>query len=102
MKHNQYASDFEMHFNRKGKTNRNIDLNYEPELTYFSEWWKQLLVNQKEKTKKYFPRSAKLLLWFYIQSDKPFKMDKEIFLKTIIKVNKAKHTLVIPNYDWMI
>ena len=32
--------------------------NYEPSLQYFSEWWKQPLVSQKERPKGIYPTSA--------------------------------------------
>lgn len=80
---------------RKGKTTE-ILVNYEPNLQYFSEWWKQLFGESEGKDQKgIFPASANFSTDLHSVGQTIQDGQRNIF-ETIIKVNKAKHTLVIP------
>ncbi|MGY3749202.1 glucose-6-phosphate isomerase [Vagococcus acidifermentans] len=80
---------------RKGKVTELL-INYEPGLQYFSEWWKQLFGESEGKDQKgIYPSSANFStdlhsLGQYIQEGQ-----RNIF-ETVIKVDKARHTLTIP------
>lgn len=83
---------------RKGKVTELL-INYEPSLQYFSEWWKQLFGESEGKDQKgIYPSSANFStdlhsLGQYIQEGR-----RNIF-ETVIKVDKARHTLTIPEMD---
>ena len=80
---------------RKGKDTELL-INYEPGLQYFSEWWKQLFGESEGKDQKgIYPSSANFStdlhsLGQYIQEGQ-----RNIF-ETVIKVEKARHSLTIP------
>lgn len=80
---------------RKGKVTELL-INYEPGLQYFSEWWKQLFGESEGKDQKgIYPSSANFStdlhsLGQYIQEGR-----RNIF-ETVIKVEKPRHTLNIP------
>ncbi|MGY3765139.1 glucose-6-phosphate isomerase [Vagococcus vulneris] len=80
---------------RKGKVTELL-INYEPSLQYFSEWWKQLFGESEGKDQKgIYPSSANFStdlhsLGQYIQEGR-----RNIF-ETVIKVDKARHELTIP------
>jgi len=82
---------------RKGKVIE-ILVNYEPSLTYFSEWWKQLFGESEGKDQKgIFPASVNFStdlhsLGQYIQDGA-----RNLF-ETILYVEKPKRNLMIP-YD---
>lgn len=90
----QYAAIRNLLYN-KGKT---IELlvNYEPSLTFFSEWWKQLFGESEGKDGKgIFPASVNFTtdlhsLGQYIQDGR-----RELF-ETVIHVEKPKKDLTIP------
>ncbi len=83
---------------RKGKVTELL-INYEPNLQYFSEWWKQLFGESEGKDQKgIYPSSANFStdlhsLGQYIQEGR-----RNIF-ETVIKVDKARHELTIPEMD---
>ena len=83
---------------RKGKVTELL-INYEPSLQYFSEWWKQLFGESEGKDQKgIYPSSANFStdlhsLGQYIQEGR-----RNIF-ETVIKVDKARHELTIPEMD---
>ncbi|MEG0285975.1 MULTISPECIES: glucose-6-phosphate isomerase [Vagococcus] len=83
---------------RKGKVTELL-INYEPSLQYFSEWWKQLFGESEGKDQKgIYPSSANFStdlhsLGQYIQEGR-----RNIF-ETVIKVDKARHDLTIPEMD---
>lgn len=83
---------------RKGKVTELL-INYEPSLQYFSEWWKQLFGESEGKDQKgIYPSSANFStdlhsLGQYIQEGR-----RNIF-ETVIKVEKARHTLTIPELE---
>lgn len=80
---------------RKGKVTELL-INYEPNLQYFSEWWKQLFGESEGKDQKgIYPSSANFStdlhsLGQYIQDGR-----RNLF-ETVIKVDKPKKTLTIP------
>ena len=83
---------------RKGKVTELL-INYEPNLQYFSEWWKQLFGESEGKDQKgIYPSSANFStdlhsLGQYIQEGR-----RNIF-ETVIKVDKARHELTIPEME---
>ena len=83
---------------RKGKVTELL-INYEPSLQYFSEWWKQLFGESEGKDQKgIYPSSANFStdlhsLGQYIQEGR-----RNIF-ETVIKVDKARHSLAIPEME---
>ena len=83
---------------RKGKVTELL-INYEPSLQYFSEWWKQLFGESEGKDQKgIYPSSANFStdlhsLGQYIQEGR-----RNIF-ETVIKVDKARHSLTIPEME---
>ncbi|MGO2083199.1 glucose-6-phosphate isomerase [Vagococcus sp.] len=83
---------------RKGKVTELL-INYEPNLQYFSEWWKQLFGESEGKDQKgIYPSSANFStdlhsLGQYIQEGR-----RNIF-ETVIKVDKARHDVKIPLMD---
>jgi len=80
---------------RKGKVTELL-INYEPNLQYFSEWWKQLFGESEGKDQKgIYPSSANFStdlhsLGQYIQDGR-----RNLF-ETVIKVDQPKKTLTIP------
>lgn len=80
---------------RKGKVTELL-INYEPNLQYLSEWWKQLFGESEGKDQKgIYPSSANFStdlhsLGQYIQDGR-----RNLF-ETVIKVDKPKKTLTIP------
>ncbi|GIN88649.1 glucose-6-phosphate isomerase [Heyndrickxia sporothermodurans] len=93
----QYAAVRNVLYN-KGKTIEML-INYEPGLQYFSEWWKQLFGESEGKDQKgIFPASANFStdlhsLGQYVQEGR-----RDLF-ETVIKVNKARHELLIEKED---
>lgn len=93
----QYAAVRNVLYN-KGKTIEML-INYEPGLQYFSEWWKQLFGESEGKDQKgIFPASANFStdlhsLGQYVQEGR-----RDLF-ETVIKVNKARHELIIEKED---
>lgn len=93
----QYAAMRNL-FYRKGKVTE-ILVNYEPSLQYFGEWWKQLFGESEGKDLKgIYPSSANFstdLHSFgqYIQDGR-----RNIF-ETIIKVEKPRKSVAIPEQD---
>ncbi|MFS0780369.1 glucose-6-phosphate isomerase [Bacillus sp. 1P06AnD] len=89
----QYAAVRNVLYN-KGYTIEML-INYEPGLQYFSEWWKQLFGESEGKDQKgIYPSSANFStdlhsLGQYVQEGR-----RDLF-ETIIKVDKARHELVI-------
>ncbi|MGY0693228.1 glucose-6-phosphate isomerase [Virgibacillus sp. FSP13] len=89
----QYAAVRNILYN-KGKTIEML-INYEPQLQYFAEWWKQLFGESEGKDQKgIFPSSANFTtdlhsLGQYIQEGR-----RDIF-ETVLYVNKAKHELTL-------
>lgn len=89
----QYAAIRNMLYN-KGKTTE-ILVNYEPQLQYFSEWWKQLFGESEGKDQKgIFPASANFTtdlhsIGQYIQEGR-----RDIF-QTILHVNEAKKEIIL-------
>lgn len=83
---------------RKGKVTELL-INYEPNLQYFSEWWKQLFGESEGKDQKgIYPSSANFStdlhsLGQYIQEGR-----RNLF-ETVIKVEKAKSDLSIPHAE---
>ncbi|MDY4003680.1 glucose-6-phosphate isomerase [Ligilactobacillus saerimneri] len=80
---------------RKGYTTEILE-NYEPTLTYFSEWWKQLMGESEGKDQKgIYPSSANFStdlhsLGQYIQEG------RRNLMETVIKVGKPTNDVVIP------
>ncbi|GEK88165.1 glucose-6-phosphate isomerase [Alkalibacterium putridalgicola] len=80
---------------RKGKVTELL-INYEPNLQYLSEWWKQLFGESEGKDQKgIYPSSANFStdlhsLGQYIQDGR-----RNLF-ETVIKVDKPKKSLTIP------
>lgn len=80
---------------RKGKVTELL-INYEPNLQYLSEWWKQLFGESEGKDQKgIYPSSANFStdlhsLGQYIQDGR-----RNLF-ETVIKVDKPKKTMTIP------
>lgn len=74
-------------------------INWEPSMQYLSEWWKQLMGESEGKNQKgIYPSSANFStdlhsLGQYIQEGR-----RNIF-ETVIKVDKARHELTIPEMD---
>ena len=93
----QYAAVRNVLYN-KGKTIEML-INYEPGLQYFSEWWKQLFGESEGKDQKgIFPSSANFStdlhsLGQYVQEGR-----RDLF-ETIIKVEEARHELIIEGAD---
>ncbi|UUV99430.1 glucose-6-phosphate isomerase [Vagococcus luciliae] len=83
---------------RKGKVTELL-INYEPNLQYFSEWWKQLFGESEGKDQKgIYPSSANFStdlhsLGQYIQEGR-----RNIF-ETVIKVEKPRKNVEIPVLD---
>ena len=83
---------------RKGKVTELL-INYEPNLQYFSEWWKQLFGESEGKDQKgIYPSSANFStdlhsLGQYIQEGR-----RNIF-ETVIKVEKPRKNVAIPVLD---
>ena len=83
---------------RKGKVTELL-INYEPNLQYFSEWWKQLFGESEGKDQKgIYPSSANFStdlhsLGQYIQEGR-----RNIF-ETVIKVEKPRKSVEIPVLD---
>lgn len=83
---------------RKGKVTELL-INYEPSLQYFSEWWKQLFGESEGKDQKgIYPSSANFStdlhsLGQYIQEGQ-----RNLF-ETVIKVDKPRHQVLIPEYE---
>lgn len=83
---------------RKGKVTELL-INYEPNLQYFSEWWKQLFGESEGKDQKgIYPSSANFStdlhsLGQYIQEGR-----RNIF-ETVIKVDKPRKNVEIPVLD---
>lgn len=81
---------------RKGKVTELL-INYEPNLQYFSEWWKQLFGESEGKDQKgIYPSSANFStdlhsLGQYIQEGR-----RNLF-ETVIKVDKPKKSLTVPS-----
>lgn len=83
---------------RKGKVTE-ILVNYEPSLQYFSEWWKQLFGESEGKDQKgIYPASANFSTDLHSIGQSIQDGSRNIF-ETIIKVEKARHTLTIPELD---
>ena len=80
---------------RKGKVTELL-INYEPNLQYFSEWWKQLFGESEGKDQKgIYPSSANFStdlhsLGQYIQEGQ-----RNLF-ETVLAIQKARHSLNIP------
>lgn len=80
---------------RKGKVTELL-INYEPNLQYFSEWWKQLFGESEGKDQKgIYPSSANFStdlhsLGQYIQEGQ-----RNLF-ETVLTIQKARHSLNIP------
>ncbi|MDN6295849.1 MAG: glucose-6-phosphate isomerase [Alkalibacterium gilvum] len=80
---------------RKGKVTELL-INYEPNLQYFSEWWKQLFGESEGKDQKgLYPSSANFStdlhsLGQYIQDGR-----RNLF-ETVIKVDRPRKSLTIP------
>lgn len=76
-----------------------ILVNYEPRLTYFSEWWKQLFGESEGKDNKgIYPSSANFTtdlhsLGQYIQEG------QRHFFETVIKVDKGAKDITIPTLE---
>ena len=93
----QYAAIRNILYN-KGKTIEML-INYEPGLQYFAEWWKQLFGESEGKDQKgIYPSSANFStdlhsLGQYVQEGR-----RDIF-ETVIKVEKARHEIVIEKED---
>ncbi|MGL4522495.1 MAG: glucose-6-phosphate isomerase [Bacilli bacterium] len=74
-------------------------VNYEPQLQYFGEWWKQLFGESEGKDfKGIFPSSANFStdlhsLGQYIQEG------KRVLFETVINVDKPRHELTITKED---
>ncbi len=89
----QYAAVRNILYN-KGKTIEML-INYEPQLQYFAEWWKQLFGESEGKDQKgIFPSSANFTtdlhsLGQYIQEGR-----RDLF-ETVLYVSKAKHELTL-------
>ncbi|PLR92679.1 glucose-6-phosphate isomerase [Bacillus sp. T33-2] len=89
----QYAAVRNVLYN-KGKTIEML-INYEPSLTYFSEWWKQLFGESEGKDQKgIYPSSANFStdlhsLGQYVQEGR-----RDLF-ETVILVHKPRHELTI-------
>lgn len=93
----QYAVARNLLYN-KGKVTELL-INYEPQLTYFAEWWKQLFGESEGKDHKgIFPASANFTtdlhsLGQYIQEGR-----RNIF-QTILHVNKPRKDLTLEKDD---
>ncbi|MBE9390322.1 glucose-6-phosphate isomerase [Vagococcus salmoninarum] len=83
---------------RKGKVTE-ILVNYEPGLQYFSEWWKQLFGESEGKDQKgIYPASANFSTDLHSIGQSIQDGSRNIF-ETVIKIDKARHTLTIPELD---
>ncbi|GEN29767.1 glucose-6-phosphate isomerase [Cerasibacillus quisquiliarum] len=91
----QYAAVRNILYN-KGKTIEML-VNYEPQLHYFAEWWKQLFGESEGKDQKgIFPTSAHFTtdlhsLGQYIQEGR-----RNLF-ETVLQVSKPKHDVIVPS-----
>src|SRR5699024_5817787 len=91
----QYAAVRNILYN-KGKTIEML-INYEPQLQYFAEWWKQLFGESEGKDQKgIFPTSANFTtdlhsLGQYIQEGR-----RDLF-ETVLHVNESKKEVTIEN-----
>lgn len=83
---------------RKGKDTELL-INYEPNLQYFAEWWKQLFGESEGKDQRgIYPSSANFStdlhsLGQYIQEG------KRTLFETVLKIDKSKKTVYIPKTD---
>ncbi|HAT55445.1 MAG TPA: glucose-6-phosphate isomerase [Lactobacillus sp.] len=83
---------------RKGKTTELLE-NYEPNMAFFSEWWKQLMGESEGKDQKgIYPSSANFStdlhsLGQYIQEG------RRNLMETVVKVDKPNHDIDIPKED---
>ena len=81
---------------QKGKVIE-ILVNYNPQLHYFSEWWKQLFGESEGKENKgIFPASVDFTtdlhsMGQYIQEG------KRVLFETVISVKKSKNTVIVPS-----
>jgi len=91
----QYAAVRNILYN-KGKTIEML-INYEPQLQYFAEWWKQLFGESEGKDQKgIFPTSANFTtdlhsLGQYIQEGR-----RDLF-ETVLHVNQSKKEVTVEN-----
>jgi len=91
----QYAAVRNVLYN-KGKTIEML-INYEPQLQYFAEWWKQLFGESEGKDQKgIFPTSANFTtdlhsLGQYIQEGR-----RDLF-ETVLHVNQSKKEVTVEN-----
>ncbi|GKQ42973.1 glucose-6-phosphate isomerase [Companilactobacillus sp. RD055328] len=83
---------------RKGYTTELLE-NYEPNLQYLGEWWKQLMGESEGKDQKgIYPSSANFStdlhsLGQYIQEG------RRNLMETVVMIDKPRHDLEIPKYD---
>ncbi|CUS26643.1 glucose-6-phosphate isomerase [Paucilactobacillus oligofermentans DSM 15707 = LMG 22743] len=83
---------------RKGYETELLE-NYEPTMTMFAEWWKQLAGESEGKDQKgIYPSSANFStdlhsLGQYIQEG------RRTLMETVVKVQEPKHDVVIPSED---
>lgn len=83
---------------RKGKTTEML-INYEPGMHYFSEWWKQLFGESEGKDQKgIFPAAADFSTDLHSMGQYVQDGMRNIF-ETVVKVNKPRHTVVIPELE---
>ncbi len=93
----QYAAVRNILYN-KGKSIE-VLVNYEPQLQYFSEWWKQLFAESEGKDQKgIFPASANFTtdlhsIGQYIQEGR-----RDLF-QTILHINESKETITLEADD---
>lgn len=93
----QYAAVRNVLYN-KGKTIEML-INYEPGLQYFSEWWKQLFGESEGKDQKgIFPASANFSTDLHSMGQYVQEGRRDLF-ETIIKVEEARHELIIEAAD---
>lgn len=83
---------------RKGK-DIEILVNYEPGMTYFSEWWKQLYGESEGKDQKgIYPASANFSTDLHSIGQTIQDGQRNIF-ETVLKVEEPRHDIEIPAYE---
>lgn len=83
---------------RKGKATELL-INYEPNLQYFSEWWKQLFGESEGKDQKgIYPSSANFSTDLHSLGQFIQEGSRNIF-ETVIKVEKPKKGMAIPESE---